>query len=298
MRKNYIFSFLFLSFFGLMSAQNLLGIYEFTGTGACPNQNPNVTTQPLNATFSSFNAQNVTCSSAQNVFNNSGWNTSVNLDTAEYIGFSITAADCYRVNLDSLVFSFRNSGTGTPMWFLRSSVDNYQTNIAAGTSSNPGTTLLTNPISLSASVFDANQAIEFRFYLTGMPANLNTFRVDDVKLHGSIDYVGPIDLYVDADGDGFGVGTVIQTFCSNPGGYATNNTDCDDTNPLLNPSTIWYEDLDNDGYGNNLQTQIGCTHTFSNAALLGEDCNENNPALTQQLYGMKMQIMMVLETLT
>jgi len=36
------------------SAWAQLGIYEFTGAGACPNQNPNVTTQPANSIFSSF----------------------------------------------------------------------------------------------------------------------------------------------------------------------------------------------------------------------------------------------------
>jgi hypothetical protein len=280
MKKNFTLLIFILATSTLSLAQNLLGIYEFTGTGACPNQNPSVSSQPINATFGNFVNQNVNCVSTNNVFNNAGWNTTLNFDLNEYIGFKITADDCYRVNIDSLVFSYRNSGSeNPPTWYLRSSIDDFEENIAAAQSENPGTSLITNQINLLNTIYDEHQEVEFRIYLTGIATNSTTFRVDDVKLYGNISYVGPIDLYVDADGDGYGTGTVVQTFCSNPGGYATNNTDCNDSDPLLNPATIWYEDLDNDDYGNNLVFQIGCTHTFTNATLLGNDCNENDPLI-------------------
>ena len=36
------------------AANAQLGVYSFTGVGACPNQNPAVTLQPANAVFSNF----------------------------------------------------------------------------------------------------------------------------------------------------------------------------------------------------------------------------------------------------
>jgi len=83
-----------------------------------------------------------------------------------------------------------------------------------------------------------------------------------------------ITYYVDSDNDNFG--SVLNagiSLCSNPGaGYSVNNTDCNDGNPLINPAapescngmddncniqideglalTVFYQDADNDNFGN------------------------------------------------
>jgi hypothetical protein len=56
--------------------------------------------------------------------------------------------------------------------------------------------------------------------------------------------------YRDLDGDGFGAvasGTLTQ--CAQPVGYVLSNTDCNDANAAINPSTVWNSDLDSDGFG-------------------------------------------------
>src|SRR5688572_8628510 len=98
-----------------VSAQ--LGIYEFTGSGACPHQNPAVTTQPANAVFSNFSATNVTCNAAADVFEYVDWNLNGTVNPSEYYQFSVTADAGYGLNLTSLTFthnvSENGSGSGT-----------------------------------------------------------------------------------------------------------------------------------------------------------------------------------------
>ena len=42
-------------------------------------------------------------------------------------------------------------------------------------------------------------------------------------------------FYIDTDNDGYGDNNVIVNACSAPNGYVSDNTDCDDTNPNINP---------------------------------------------------------------
>ncbi|MEZ4933104.1 MAG: putative metal-binding motif-containing protein [Saprospiraceae bacterium] len=44
--------------------------------------------------------------------------------------------------------------------------------------------------------------------------------------------------YADADGDGFGDALVETTDCSRTSGYVSNNTDCNDNNPNINPNAM------------------------------------------------------------
>ena len=87
--------------------------------------------------------------------------------------------------------------------------------------------------------------------------------------------------YEDNDGDGFGNDLQFVEDCTLPNGYVTNNMDCDDNDSEINPDseeicdgidndcdgiidedlnfTVYYEDNDGDGYGNDLQFVEDCT---------------------------------------
>ena len=81
------------------------------------------------------------------------------------------------------------------------------------------------------------------------------------------------NFYIDSDGDGFGDAAVVTAACSQPSGYVSDSTDCDDTDADISPDgeevcdeadndcdgeideddasdqPTWYADADSDGYG-------------------------------------------------
>lgn len=273
-----ILSIICFSSISFLSFAQQLGIYEFTGTGSCPNQNPNVTVQPANSEFEDFSMQNVFCVSTANVFNTKSWNTTANLNLSEFIQFGAHTISCYRMNLDSIIFEYRNTAAGiSPTWHLRSSVDNYTNDLASGVSST-STSMLSDTVILNPSDFSLLADIKFRIYLTSMGSAGAAFRVDNIQVFGSETLVGTVDYYVDNDGDGYGTGVATPS-CLNPGGYSLNNLDCDDNNAAINPNTFWYNDSDGDGFGSDAVFEMGCTSTFANPVTSGSDCDDTDPAI-------------------
>ncbi|MBK7425585.1 MAG: T9SS type A sorting domain-containing protein [Saprospiraceae bacterium] len=92
-------------------------------------------------------------------------------------------------------------------------------------------------------------------------------------------------FYADADNDGYGNPSNTTLACSVPEGYVSNNTDCDDTDPLERPGQVWYKDTDNDGYGQTgAATLTQCLRPAGykvSAELTSTtgDCNDNNAAI-------------------
>jgi hypothetical protein len=113
--------------------------------------------------------------------------------------------------------------------------------------------------------------------------------------------------YYDADGDSYGANTppggVLQTrcFCGSTGLYrATQAGDCDDGSAEISPGaievcnglddncdsftdplgsqggTLFYKDIDGDGFGNSGDSQIACAPSGKYTATQGGDCNDNN----------------------
>jgi hypothetical protein len=253
-----------------------LGIYEFNGTTNCTDINPNVTVQPQGATFSIFQSVGTTCSAAAGVFNNSAWNTTGNIDVNEFNTFSITADECKAINATQLSFLHRNSGNGSVNWVVRSSLDNFETNLFTGSSNGTNQTVTLD----LPTTFSGLTTLSFRFHVLNAPANSTTWRQDNVTLFGSIAEIPVITYYADSDGDGFGNPAVSIQSCTPVAGHVTNANDCNDANAAINPNTVWYQDLDADGFGNSNVSFTGCVPP-SGYTLNNTDCDDDNNQIGQ-----------------
>jgi hypothetical protein len=177
-----IFILISLTVLSFVGNSQVLGLYEFTGAQQCPVENPNVTTQPIGATFSAFSSAGVVCAPTSNVFNSQGWSTEFT-DTS-YYEFSVNADLGKVLNLDSIIFSTRisNSEFSVPTWHLRSNIDNFTTDITTGFSTS---TLDTVRYKFSSTFSDLT-SVTFRLYVSGVDTDQRAFRVDNVSLKGEI----------------------------------------------------------------------------------------------------------------
>jgi hypothetical protein len=257
----------------------LLGLYEFTQASACPVTSTSVSNQPTGATFGDFGTQNTICSPAANVFNNSSWNLTQNLDSTEFNEFSIQASDCKTLNLDRIAFNHRCSGTGgTPTWIIRSSLDNYSSTIASGLSGNNNNVNLDDTVFLNSG-FQGISQVTFRFYITGIGQTGSTWRMDNVSVYGNILSLTPQLYYADGDGDGYGNPLVDSLACSVPQNFVLDNTDCNDQDSLINPMSVWYNDSDNDQIGDSTISFTGCTAP-NGYVLSAGDCDDSNAQIS------------------
>jgi len=125
--------------------------------------------------------------------------------------------------------------------------------------------------------------------------------IDD-NCDGNIDEAGVLILstyYLDADGDGFGNANTALEDCSQPAGYVTDASDCDDQDNDVYPQAqelcnnedddcdgdidesgalsfvTWYEDADGDGVGNVLVSSSECTQPEGFVSIIG-DCDDSS----------------------
>src|SRR4030095_1161436 len=182
-----IFQLVFLLFFIAVSlmASAQLGVYAFTGSKTCPTQNPDVTSQPANAVFSTFSTVGTKCKDEDNVCNHELWNKTGTINLSEYHHFSITANSGYLLNLTSVSFRHfvKDEGSGNTRWILRSNIDNYTSNLASGSalevSQDPN-------VILPVGSFTGTSTVTFRIYLINSVDDSNEWTIDNVTLDGSV----------------------------------------------------------------------------------------------------------------
>jgi len=108
--------------------------------------------------------------------------------------------------------------------------------------------------------------------------------------------------YADADADGFGDPANTIAACTQPSGFLAEASDCDDSDPAVNPAaaetcdgadndcsgvidddyavdtSTWYADVDSDGFGDASHTALACTQPSGYLAD-HDDCDDLDPAV-------------------
>lgn len=256
-----------------------LGIYQFAGTTDCNVQDVLATNSNVNINFSDFSSLGTTCASGAGYFNRSGWNQTSVIDLNQYNEFTISGINCTNLILSKLALNHRTSGTGgNPIIHLRSSLDNFASDIDTLGSSSNGNQYYNDTVILPSSFHNVG-TVTFRFFITNQANATSTLRMDNISIWGSQVVVSAQQYFADVDGDGFGDAMNDTLLCNPPSGYVINNLDCDDTDALVNPNTIWYQDLDNDQIGNTAVSITACAQPVG-YVLTDGDCNDNDAAIT------------------
>jgi predicted outer membrane repeat protein len=128
---------------------------------------------------------------------------------------------------------------------------------------------------------------------------------EDDDCDGTTDEADAIDAstwYTDADADGWGDAATAVDACSQPSGYVTDATDCDDADASINPGVdetcdgvdndcdgdtdeddaidagTWTTDADADGWGDNSTAVDACEQPSGTvAATASDDCDDGDP---------------------
>jgi predicted outer membrane repeat protein len=132
------------------------------------------------------------------------------------------------------------------------------------------------------------------------PGNTETCDGLDNDCDGTADDGVDAVFYADADGDGYGDAAASQRACSQPSGYVSDSTDCDDRASSAFPGnnevcdevdnncdgtvdegvqTSYYADMDGDGYGNAGMPQNACS-TPTGYVTDSTDCDDASGAVS------------------
>ncbi|RVT79762.1 T9SS type A sorting domain-containing protein [Flavobacterium sufflavum] len=92
------------------------------------------------------------------------------------------------------------------------------------------------------------------------------------------------EFYIDGDHDGFGSSTVALLPVNEVSeGFATNNTDCNDSDTTVHQPIQYYVDADKDGFGSNV-TAMFCTSVAPQGyATNNTDCNDNDDTVHEPI---------------
>jgi hypothetical protein len=157
---------------------------------------------------------------------------------------------------------------GSTTWYRDQDQDNFgDPNVSQQSTTQPPGFVLDN------TDCDDNNANAF-------PGNPEVCDGVDNNCDGNVDEGVLTTFYRDFDNDGFGDPNITNQACSQPPGFVTDNTDCNDFDELEFPGQIWIKDFDGDLYGDG-SSLIQCNRPANYYASeelieLDTDCDDNN----------------------
>ncbi len=133
---------------------------------------------------------------------------------------------------------------------------------------------------IDLSAYDGQVGI-FRIIAETAEGNFGDIAIDEVKLYSSL-IAMPLDIYYqDVDGDGYGDSDKPIQYCAMipPPGFVDNRDDCDDSNPLINPSINESPcNLIDDNCDQQIDEQNSNTLNYLGAEVITASCNGNKDA--------------------
>lgn len=269
-----------------------IAAWDFTGESNVSTSTAEVYNTNLDASSSITRGAGALPSAGANSFRTTGFqNNGIALTNTDYFENTFSAAPGFTLSLTSINARFAGTGTfivtpGVSMQYAYSLDGTNFTLIGSPTimtATGAMPTIDLSGISAIQNVTD-DITVTIRFYASGQTTtggwgyNSPSLGSYGLAFGGTLNCIVQSTFYADTDADGFGdLNSTIQA-CDAPAGYVSNSTDCDDTNPLLNPNTIWYLDADNDTFGDLTNPFTGCTPpTNATYVLNSTDCDDTNP---------------------
>lgn len=170
----------------LLNAKSGLSVYTFTGAaGDEPDFAPD--SQPVNLTIGNISrGSDLVAQTFSDAFNARSWSQTSLPEDNYFYEFTISADAGYDFTISSIELDHRRSGTGPPLWVVRSSVDNYTANIGGFFSTPAESVWFTNEeIPFGTNVQDQS-SVTIRLYAYNANSALGTWTIDNLYIFGTV----------------------------------------------------------------------------------------------------------------
>lgn len=189
---------IFLVIFALFSPFFLLAqiqLAQFSFTGAAGNEAnfpPDAASIATGLTVSNISRSAAigTGAGIAGRFNSNTWTTSTSVDLNRYFTFSIQAQAGFNVSLNRIELDEDRSATGIRNWQVRSSLDNFTTVLAVFSVPDDTNIRTAQTINLTGFI-NFTTAVEFRFYGYTSEATGGLWRLDNIKIFGTMTDTAP-----------------------------------------------------------------------------------------------------------
>ena len=145
--------------------------------------------QPSFATVTSMSrGSGLTPASGADTFSASAWTTSSSLDLSDYFSFYISPNNGALMSLYNLTLDERRSASGIRDWSVRSSLDNFGTDLSHFSVPDDANTRTDQSTQLGTSFGNLLNGVEFRIYGYNSESGAGTWRIDNVRLAGNLSF--------------------------------------------------------------------------------------------------------------